>query len=376
MKSLIHFTGIFAFVSSILIPFSWSVLWPINELQKFILLPTTSSIADFLGITYTLTDLSSDTTLFLLIYLLCLLISVPFFWWFSKKQMNSPWSIEFLRIALTLFLSLILFKYGLDKIFKQQFFFPEPNTLNTKLGYLDKDILYWSTIGSSYLYNIITGSLEIITSFLLLSNKFRRTGIILSLFILGNIALINFSFDISVKFFTLQLLITSLFLLTFEMNNTDNKTLTFNFQVLSLSRNASLICIFFILTEGLYPYFLKQNFNDDLAMKPSTYGAYQVINPEDNIDQICVHRDGFIIFMDNGIPLNSFRMSQNTFDKPIELIGYENERLFLKVTKEGKALFNFEISSMEKKESVVLLTEKENMSKYPLSTQKVHLTVD
>ncbi len=111
-------------------------------------------------------------------------------------------------------------------------------------------------------------------------------------------------------------------------------------------------------------------------MKPTTYGAYQVINPEGNIDQICVHRDGFIIFMDNGIPMNSFRMGQNTFDKPIELTGYENERLFLKVTKEGKALFNFEISSMEKKESVVLLTEKENLSKYPLSTHKVHLTVD
>ena len=376
MKSLIHFTGIFAFVSCILIPFSWSLLWPINELQKFILLPITRSIADFLGIRYTLTDLSSDSTLFVLIYLLSFLISVPVFWWISKKTMNKQKSIELLQISLTLFLSIVLFKYGLDKVFKQQFFFPEPNTLNTRLGYLDKDILYWSTIGSSYLYNVITGSFEVITAFLLLSNKLRRTGVILSLFILGNIALINFSFDISVKFFTLHLLITTLFLFIYEMNKTEQKSLTFRLQVLSLSRNASLVCILFILTEGLYPYLINQNFNDDLAIKPSTHGTYHVINPEGSIDQICVHRDGFIIFMDNGSPLNSYRMSQNTFDKPIEITGYENEHLLLHVKKEGETHFIFEISNKDDGEAIILSTEKENMSSYPLIKHKTHLTVD
>ncbi len=377
MRSLFQFNGIFAFISCILIPFSWSLLWPINELQKFVLLPITRSIADFLGITYTLTDLSSDSTLFVLIYLLSFLISIPVSWWLSKRPMNKQKRIEFLQISLTLFLSIVLFKYGLDKVFKQQFFFPEPNTLNTRLGYLDKDILYWSTIGSSYLYNVITGSLEVITAILLLSNKLRRTGVILSLFILSNIALINFSFDISVKFFSLQLLITALFLFTFEINKADKKSLKFRFQVLSLSRNASLVCIFVILTEGLYPYLINQNFNDDLAIKPSTYGTYHVINPKGSIDQICVHSDGFIIFMDNGIPLNSYRMSQNIFDKSIEITGYEDhEHLFLKVKKENNTRFIFEISNLNKGKSIVLSTEKENISEYPLNKQKVHYTVD
>ena len=376
MRSLIQFTGIFAFISCILIPFSWSLLWPINELQKFVLLPLTRAIADFFGIRYTLTDLSSDSTLFVLVYLLSFLITVPVFWWLSKKPMNKQKSIEFLQVSLSLFLSIVLFKYGLDKVFKQQFFFPEPNTLNTKFGYLDKDILYWSTIGSSYLYNVITGSLEVITAFLLLSNKLRRAGVILSLFILGNIALINFSFDISVKFFTLHLLITALFLFTFEMNKTEQKSLTFRLQVLSLSRNASLVCILFILTEGLYPYLINQNFNDDLAIKPSTHGTYHVINSESSIDQICVHRDGFIIFMDHGIPLNSYRMSQNTFDKQIELTGFENELLFLNVKKENNTRFIFEISNLDEGESIVLSAEKENISEYPLIKHKTHLTVD
>lgn len=376
MRSLIQFTGIFAFVSYILIPFSWSVLWPINELQKFVLLPITRSIADFLGITYTLTDLSSDSTLFVIIYLLSFLISVPVYWWLSKKSMNKQKNIEFLQISLTLFLSIVLFKYGLDKMFKQQFFFPEPNTLNTKLGYLDKDILYWSTIGSSYLYNVITGSLEVITAFLLLSNKLRRAGVILSLFILGNIALINLSFDISVKFFTLHLFITALFLFTFEMNKIEQKSLTFRLQVLSLSSNASLVCILFILTEGLYPYLINQNFNGDLAIKPRIHGTYQVINPKSSIDQICVHRDGFIIFMNHGIPLNSYRMSQNKFDKPIELTGFENELLILYVKKKGETHFIFEIYNMDERVSTVLFTQKEYMSNYPLIMHKTHLTID
>jgi len=102
-----------------------------------------------------------------------------------------------------------------------------------------------------------------------------------------------------------------------------------------------------------------------------------VINPKGSIDQICVHSDGFIIFMDNGIPLNSYRMSQNIFDKSIEITGYEDhEHLFLKVKKENNTRFIFEISNLNKGKSIVLSTEKENLSEYPLNKQKVHYTVD
>ena len=50
--------------------------------------------------------------------------------------------------------------YGVQKLLMQQFFTPEANTLYTPLGRLDKDILFWTTMGLSRGYNIFLGVVE------------------------------------------------------------------------------------------------------------------------------------------------------------------------------------------------------------------------
>src|SRR5205085_9499653 len=109
------------------------------------------------------------------------------------------------------YLCLQLLKYGVDKIFKNQFYLPEPNTLFTPAGMLDKDILYWSTMGTSYGYNIFLGSLEIAAALFILIKRTRLIGLLLSLGILINVTEVNFGFDISVKLFSLFLLFFNLY---------------------------------------------------------------------------------------------------------------------------------------------------------------------
>lgn len=112
-----------------------------------------------------------------------------------------------LHAATGYYLSLQLFKYGFDKIFKCQFYLPEPNTLFTPIGYLSRDILYWSAIGSSYYYSVFAGMLEILPAVLLLFKRTRIIGAIISLVVMINVVMVNFGFDISVKIYSCFLLL-------------------------------------------------------------------------------------------------------------------------------------------------------------------------
>jgi len=116
--------------------------------------------------------------------------------------------------SLIFYLSLQLLIYGLDKVFKAQFFFPEPNTLFTPLKDLSKDILYWSTIGISRSYSLFLGGAEIFVAVILLFRKTRLAGIVLGTGIMINVVAVNFSYDISVKVYSLFLLLGFLILLS------------------------------------------------------------------------------------------------------------------------------------------------------------------
>ena len=146
-------------------------------------------------------------------HLLLVSLLLGFCWskWFLRFSDNEIF--YFLQISASYILAFFLLKYGVDKIFKVQFYFPEPNTLFTPLGYLSKDILFWSTVGSSYSYSVISGIVEIIPALLLLSRKTRLLGALVAFGVLLHVLIINFSFDISVKILSSYLLILSLILI-------------------------------------------------------------------------------------------------------------------------------------------------------------------
>lgn len=97
------------------------------------------------------------------------------------------------------FLALHLLLYGFDKVFKSQFYLPEPNTLYTPLGQLSPDLAYWSVMGTSHFYSVFAGLTEVGAGLLLLWGRTRLLGGLLALAVLANVLALNIGFDISVK---------------------------------------------------------------------------------------------------------------------------------------------------------------------------------
>lgn len=223
--------------------------------------------------------------------------------------------------AVSYYLSIQLLKYGLDKLFKHQFYLPEPNTLYTAVGQLSRDILYWSAIGSSRSYNIIAGLLEVIPALLLLFRRTRPIGALGALAVTLHIVAINFGFDISVKLYSCFLLLLCL-IVAFP-------TLTKLWNLLLLKRTVDgrmyaprigpgtpsaiyaavkSLVIVTILLEASFVYVETGNFNDDSARRPFLHGAYAVelfirngdtvpplLTESDRFKRIFIHRRGYFI---------------------------------------------------------------------------------
>jgi hypothetical protein len=121
-----------------------------------------------------------------------------------------------MKLFLICFLALQLGQYGLQKLFMRQFFPLDGKLLFTPLGQLDKDTLFWTTMGTSRLFNHITGGIELLTAALIITPRFRPYGLILSTLVLDHILLLNLSFNIDVKLLVSLLLSISV-LLSFPM---------------------------------------------------------------------------------------------------------------------------------------------------------------
>ncbi|TCZ73665.1 hypothetical protein [Flaviaesturariibacter aridisoli] len=124
-----------------------------------------------------------------------------------------PGILRLLQLVLTAWLAAVLARYGADKLFKTQFYLPEPSTLYTPLGFLDKDILYWSTIGTARPYNLFLGGTEVLAAALLLWRRTRRAGLLLALTVLVQVLAVDLCFGIGVRLFSGFLLLLTLLLL-------------------------------------------------------------------------------------------------------------------------------------------------------------------
>jgi hypothetical protein len=253
---------------------------------------------------------------------------------FINKEVNLRLCI--LKI-LTYYLSLQLLIYGLDKVFKAQFFLPEPNTLFTPLKDISKDLLYWSTIGVSRSYSLFLGIAEVTIALFLLFRKTRLVGIILGIGIMINVVAVNFSFDISVKIYSLFLLsgfivLASPYFGFFHQVFIQQKPAIFPLEKESffstkprLKKTLKWALILLFITEGLFPFVGTQNFNDDTYPRPKFHGAYEVINSESEIENVFVHRKGYLIFKNERDEFQDFQLEVDSVNNQFLLFDYENK---------------------------------------------------
>jgi hypothetical protein len=293
-------------------------------------------------------DFSSDTIALNLLLLLLFLLAIVSVFLLHFLKIKTDNMVLISRVISSYYIVFILIIYGFDKVFKAQFYLPEPNILYTSFGNLSKDILYWSTLGTSRFYSISMGIIEVVTAILILFKRTRILGLLISIGVFVNIILINFGFDISVKTFSIFLLWVTLFsvypnlkmLINFLVFQKREQLMHTNQEIISnpfLKIWIKFIVVGLLFLQILFPYFQSQNFNDDLQVRPFLHGAYQVnqiIVKTDTlkttdfpIHKIFIHRNNYIIFQGKNNVITDYHFEMDSIKKQLLLQDYKKNTI-------------------------------------------------
>jgi hypothetical protein len=117
-----------------------------------------------------------------------------------------------LRFFLRLTCGMFMIGYGLAKVFPFQMPPPSVAILTEPAGNMAPMTFLWNLIGLSPVYEIICGSCEVLGGILLLYRRTALAGALFSTFVVTNVVLYNFCYDVPVKLFAVNLLLGCLFL--------------------------------------------------------------------------------------------------------------------------------------------------------------------
>ena len=297
---------------------------------------------------YFLPNLSYATSDSLLMFQVVLIALVSGFivGCFLGRKLEQQKTLTILKTIIAYILSFYLFKYGFDKLFFNQFYFPEPNILHTPVGHLSKDILFWSSMGSSYWYTVFMGIIEIVPAFLFLRKKTRLLGSFISFGILLNVWAINFGFNISVKLLSSLLLLLSLYLVSFSYKRvyfvfTNNKIDEVEKddailkQKTFLNRVLKSILISFFAIEILLPHIEKEE-RGTITVSPESFTVINVTSGAkfmQDIKRIHIHSKGWVILEDIHQNFKDYSFQVHPTNSSFELKG---KKINLKIHSSNK----------------------------------------
>jgi uncharacterized membrane protein YphA (DoxX/SURF4 family) len=332
---------IFAALFILLLPFPYTLLPDTGTAVRPVSAPVVESFGRAIRLLHQEYEarFDSDSRGMYALALLVALLSVisASVWTIIQKQERNE--IRWLRSLSAYYLALILLIYGFDKVFKHQFYLPEPNTLHTSLGDIPPDLLYWSTVGSSWSYSFFTGLVEVVAALLLISKRTRSLGALLAVGVLLHVSLINFGFDVSVKLFSAFLLLLALLLaypgikkiirlFIFRKEQQPEEPVSLMMQKTG-RRNYYIIksaVLVLFLTESLNGFVKQAGFNDDNTPRPFLHGAYMVTeqindsgqlvlpftsNPE-VIQRVFIHRKGYMILQSVTGEMKDYKLVYDT----------------------------------------------------------------
>ena len=388
MKSILTYGfGVWIVLFALLLPFTYSFFPNLGS----DLTNSFSSISEWIARAIFRVELYSSPTTsdsaaqfvqagFLLIFAFTLSIILK-----KQKRFSEIQISRFLHTSSAYILSFFLFKYGVDKLFQFQFYAPEPNTLFTPLGMLSKDILFWSSMGTSSSYNTFMGLLEVIPAFLLLHHRTRLLGGLIALGVLVNVLAINFSFDITVKLLSMYLVIVSVYVISpflkslysffishSEMISKPEKRIQLKPKVRLIIKSIVVILLF---TEVLFSYARLGSFNGREMEKIAHFGSYEVTQIDadilgyKNVNRIHIHSKGYLILEDENGSFTDFPI-RIAPDQSI-VIRKENARIFVS-KKDSKVVFDFQKDG----KSVSILTKEIDLDALPARDDGFHWTVD
>lgn len=312
MKRILTYSwGVFIPLFFLFLPFNYALFPAIGKYLSGLALPINQWVGEHLFHIQVSSDyISSDgRPQFILAFLLLLLSFFIALVLHKRFNKNLEAFSRSLHVIASYTLAFFLLKYGLDKLFLHQFYFPEPNTLHTPIGYLTKDILFWSSMGTSTSYNWFMGAIEIIPAFLLLHYKTRFIGAVISFGVLLNVFMINVGFDITVKLLSLYLLSISIFIIAPDIKrfhallpNSTPQTIPAipSPQRTKWQRGLLALVFLFAAAELMSPYIQSNSFNERSITRPRYHGSYSC--PEGltlfdipHIRRIHLHKKNYLI---------------------------------------------------------------------------------
>lgn len=381
--------GIWILLFFLFLPFPYSLLPNIGESLSNILFPVVQLFGSLFGHELTQSNFHSDSIhLYVQLFTTLIISSIISTILFQIKSLNQDRLTTILYTSASYILAFFLIKYGCDKLFKYQFYDGALNTLFTPVGYLSKDILFWTSMGSSHSYNVFMGLIEIIPGILLLWSRTRMLGAIISLGVLTNVLALNFGFDITVKILSSMLVLTSLFILEkdakrlwkfFIQNSSirsENQESIIKNSILKRAIKGLLVSIMII--ESLFAYISAEAWNTDNLPKIKYYGSYEVSEQNgtssvfklEEIKRIHIHNSGYLITEDLNGHFKDYKISVSPIQNKIKLyiIGISLE------IQENKKSLSFK--SITASNNFTITTKKIDLEKLPYHYDSFHWTLE
>ncbi len=300
---------------------------------------------------------SGDTTWnYVQVLVIALLSTIGMMVWsiLDWKRPNYSKIFYWLTVIVRYYLAVVLIGYGFVKIFKTQFPFPFLERLTQPYGNSSPMGLLWTFMGFSAAYNFFTGFCEALGGFLMFFRRTKMLGALITIGVMSNIVLLNFTYDVPVKLLSLHLLFLSLFLLA------PDAARLLNFLILNKPT----------VPEELKPIFKERKWNialrvvktiliilalgfqflnissvqkqlEDALLKPPLYGMYDVdlhvvnhdtIPPLRNstrcLNKVIVNQAGYasLEYMDNA--KIHYMFSADTLKHTIELLYTDSSKVY------------------------------------------------
>src|SRR5688572_4857253 len=134
----------------------------------------------------------------------------------DRKRPHYERAAYWLRLMVRYYVAIPALAYGIIKLFMLQMSFPTTSQLATPLGDLLPMRFSWLFIGYSFKYQFFSGLMETVAGLLLLYRGTVTAGLFAAVGAFLNVVMINLSYDVPVKLFSMHLLFASLFLLALD----------------------------------------------------------------------------------------------------------------------------------------------------------------
>lgn len=141
---------------------------------------------------------------------------------FDRKCTEYDRLYYWLRVIVRYRAAIGMIGFGMQKVFPVQMAYPPIGILNTPLGDMTMQKLYWWEFGISPFYQSFTGFVEVGAGVLLLHRKTTFPGAVLLLTALGCINYVNIAYDGSVHVYSTYFVVLALFLLVYYIKDIYN----------------------------------------------------------------------------------------------------------------------------------------------------------